>query len=262
MLLRMAAVLVLVTIGSVLALQLMPERVVQDRQADYQVFKTHRGERSTIRLADGSTVTLNADSRLTVPASFGESDRTLYLEGQGYFEVADRSGQAFTVETELATVRVTGTEFDVDSYPGTGHVQVVVATGEVWVRSADDATPDSIVLKPRDVGLVFGAGEKVVRRSVDVHRYLAWREGRLLFDNASFENVARNLERWYELDVDTRRVPDSVDGLTASFNSEPVEEVLDVISMALNLTYQKDGNQVVFYPARRGDHLTRHGSDQ
>lgn len=249
--LRLAAVFAIVVIGAVVAVQFTADPFTEVRDADYAVFATQRGERATIPLPDGSIVFLNADSKLIVPSTFGAEARDLQLEGQGYFQVESSVGHTFTVQTELATVRVTGTEFDVDAYPGADKMQVVVASGEVHVRSNHDRGIETIVLKPRDIGLVLGTGEQVVRRDVDVRRYFAWKDGRLLFNNSDFEDVARSLERWYDLEIELSQTNHRLDGLTASFRDEPVDEVLGVVSMALNLNYRREGKKVIFYPASR-----------
>lgn len=256
-----AAVLAIVVVSAIIAVQLTPDKLINVRNADYEVYTAKRGEHTSVPLPDGSTVLLNADSRLTVPSTFGSEARDVYLEGQAYFEVESSTGHPFTVQTELANVRVTGTSFDVDAYPEMGQMQVVVASGEVRVQSNREKEDNAIVLKPRDIGLVLGTGEQIVRRDVDVQRFFAWKEGRLHFENADFEDVARSLERWYDLEIDLTQKSHEPDGLTASFRDEPVDEVLGVVSMALNLNYERHGRRVVFYPASRSKTTTRIPSD-
>ena len=259
--LSIAAVFFIAVIGAVVAVQLTPDAFMDVRDADYQVYTTLRGEKESVPLPDGSLVVLNADSRLTVPSSFGSDARDVHLEGQAYFEVESSTGPAFTVQTTLANVRVTGTTFDVDAYPGADKMQVVVASGEVHVKSNREEESNAIVLKPRDIGLVLGTGEQVVRRDVDVRRFFAWKDGRLLFDNADFEDVARSLERWYDLEIELPQQFHEPNGLTASFRDEPIDEVLGVVSMALDLNYRRHGKRVVFYPASRSKTTTRTPSD-
>lgn len=244
-----AVVFAAVIIGTLIAVDLTVSPEVSEQEPDFQVFATKKGERATVHLADGSRVILNADSRLTVPGDFRDGDRSVQFEGQGYFDVASIVERPFIVQTTLADVRVLGTEFDVDAHAEAAQMQVVVATGEVSVRSNREDDAESIILKPRDLGIVLQAGGQLVRRNIDVDRYIAWREGRLVFENASFQEVATMLERWYDLSVHLQNPSDNVDGLTATFRDEPIEEVLNVIAAALNLNYRRDGKSVTFYPA-------------
>jgi ferric-dicitrate binding protein FerR (iron transport regulator) len=244
-----AAVFAAVIVGTFIAVDLSVAPKLAEQQPDFQVFATTKGERATVQLADGTRVLLNADSRLTVPADFLQDVRLVQFEGQGYFDVAASNDLPFVVKTQLADVRVLGTEFDIDAHPDAPEMQVVVATGEVSVRSNHGDEKESIILRPRDLGIVLQAGGQLVRRNIDVDRYFAWREGRLVFENASFQEVSAMLERWYDLSVRLERPSENVDGLTATFRDESVDEVLTVISAALSLQYQKDGKNITFYPA-------------
>lgn len=244
-----AAVFVAVIVGTIVAVDLTVDLDQPVQEPDFQIFATQKGERATVHLADGSRVLMNADSRLTVPADFGDGERSVQFAGQGYFSVERDDARSFVVHTELADVQVLGTEFDVHAYPESRQMQVVVATGEVSVRSNQREDAEQIILKPRDLGLVLQAGGQLVRRNIDVDRYLAWREGHLVFENAAFEEVAAELERWYDLRVELERPSASADGLTAHFREEPVDDVLNVISTALNLNYRRQGKEITFYPA-------------
>jgi ferric-dicitrate binding protein FerR (iron transport regulator) len=244
-----AVVFTAVIIGTIIAVNLTVSPEVSEQEPDFKIFATKKGERATVHLADGSRVILNADSRLTVPGNFRDGDRSVQFEGQGYFDVASIEERPFIVQTTLADVRVLGTEFDVDAHQDAVQMQVVVATGEVSVRSNHLDEAESIILRPRDLGIVLQAGGQLVRRNIDVDRYIAWREGRLVFENASFKEVATMLERWYDLSVQLQNPSENVDGLTATFEDEPVDEVLNVIAAALNLNYRRDGKSVTFHPA-------------
>ena len=244
-----AVVFTAVIIGTIIAVNLTVSPEVSEQEPNFKIFATKKGERATVHLADGSRVILNADSRLTVPGNFRDGDRSVQFEGQGYFDVASIEERPFIVQTTLADVRVLGTEFDVDAHAEAAQMQVVVKTGEVSVRSNHLDEAESIILRPRDLGIVLQAGGQLVRRNIDVDRYIAWREGRLVFENASFKEVAKMLERWYDLSVQLQNPSENVDGLTATFEDEPVDEVLNVIAAALNLNYRRDGKSVTFHPA-------------
>ena len=92
-----------------------------------------------------------------------------------------------------------------------------------------------------------------VSRGIDLDRYLAWTEGRLVFDHAPFEEVARQLERRYDVQVELATAPQSLKRLNASFESESLGEILKSIAAALDLRYERAGRQVTFYPAASGN---------
>lgn len=141
--------------------------------------------------------------------------------------------------------------FDVRAYSDGKGMKVAVAEGAVALRAggALDASgaDTAAVLRSHHLGVVSSRGLEVVRRNVELAPYLAWTEGKLIFRNASFEEVARRLERWYDLRIEVRVAPKAIDALNASFDGASLKGVLDDIAVALGLQYEKNGRTVVFY---------------
>lgn len=242
--LRYAAVIVAVGIAAVAATELQYDFIPEEK-----VFITKRGQKATIELADGTQVRLNADSRLTLEAGFGTSRRAVELQGEAYFEVAKDPSRPFRVQAGPALVEVMGTAFDVRAYHEEAQVRTAVAEGKVSMWSKHGALHEAIVLQPRQAG-ILEEDAQAVRRSVAPGRYLAWTEDSLVFEAAPFDEVAAELERWYDLTVELTVPPEQVDRLYASFHDEPLKEVLGVVAAALHLKYKRDGSRATFYPAR------------
>lgn len=243
-----AAAFAIVIVTSILLVQKTSPRVLPEEP---DVFETRRGQRTVIRLVDGTQVQLNVDSRLSVSPDYASERREVHLEGEAFFQVAFDETTPFVLETDLGTIRVLGTEFNVSIYPESQQMQVVVAGGEVTMQSKQHRRGEAVLLRSHDLGLLSQKGEQVIRKEVDVSRYLAWMEGRLVFENAPFEEVARQLERWYDLEIELTSQVTSVDGLWASFTDEPLSEILNAISAALELDYVRDRRTIKFYPASR-----------
>jgi ferric-dicitrate binding protein FerR (iron transport regulator) len=150
---------------------------------------------------------------------------------------------------------VLGTSFNVEAYPDDGKTQVAVAEGEVALRSnagskmsRDSAAASTEVqLRSQSLGIATQQGLHAVRRGVDLSGRLAWTEGRLVFEDASLEEVARRLERWYGLQVEVQVSPDNVVGLNATFKDESLSEVLQSIAVALELKYERERDTVTFF---------------
>lgn len=242
----MALVLVVL---SVVAVRLTAPSPVAEPVAEPRVLEAGVGQLLSVRLTDGTRVRLGVESRLEVPPDFGEGRRVVQLEGEAFFAVSPDSLQPFVVETRQARVVVHGTCFDVRAYREDAQVQVVVAEGVVSL--GDPVLGDTVVLRSRQLGRLRGGRLQAVRRGVDLARYLAWKEGELRFERASFAEVARELERWYDLQVELRGSPAEVLHLNAAFTDQPLSEVLNVIARTLNLDYDRHGRRIVFYPTRR-----------
>lgn len=205
------------------------------------------GQRAEVQLKDGSRVTLNAGSELTLPVEFGAHRREVRLQGQAYFEVAPDSMWPFLVYAGSSVTRVLGTRFEIDAYPDDETVRVVVAEGKVSVRSAREGDDQSVTLSERQMASLAEEDLPIVRREVDPAPYLAWTEGHLVFTDAPFDEVSRRLRRWYGLEIKLVYTDDAVDRLNARFSGEPVGEVLSIIGETLDLRYERDGETVRFY---------------
>src|SRR5437762_10562191 len=106
-----------------------------DQRAPMWTYATARAQRATLTLPDSSKVTLNTETRLEIPASFGRRTRDVYLDGEAYFEVAHDHKRPFRVHAGSAVTEVLGTKFGVRAREGESAVQVAVAEGRVALSS-------------------------------------------------------------------------------------------------------------------------------
>lgn len=214
-------------------------------------YTTRRAQRATIQLADGSRVILAAESRLVIPADFGERTRTVRLEGKGYFVVRPDRDRPFRVEAEQVVTEVLGTSFLVRSAGEGSGAEVLVEEGKVAVRAPGSGLEDGVALERGEAAELDGAGRIEVRRRVDVASRLAWTEGRLVFQLTPLSAVREELQRWYDIEIE---LPDSAlgaVGVTATFDNEPLEPVLQRLSRLLDLDYVRTGSTVRFLPEAR-----------
>ena len=209
---------------------------------------TEPGQRARIELADGTGVLLNVDSRLRIAATFNGEDREVTLQGEAYFDVAPDPASPFIVRTEQAAVEVRGTAFGVTAYPAERAARVAVAEGAVLLRPAPPAARDTVRLQEGQLAFVSESATDV-REGADLDPYLAWTEGRLVFEAAPFEEVMQALERWYGLRVELAAPARGVGRLSGSFGDEPLSEILGSIAATLGLRYERERKRVTFYPA-------------
>lgn len=210
---------------------------------------TETGQRTRVILHDGTRVTLNAESRLTLPAAFAEEERLVHLQGEAYFEVVSDEARPFKIKVDGAVTEVLGTKFNVGAYPDEPDVEVVVDEGKVAVHREGEEKDEGVLLARHQLAQLSRGAERIVRRDVNVDDYLAWMEGRLVFRDAPIQEVARKLKRWYGLEVKVSPALEEVDRLNASFEEESVDEVLEIITETLNLRYERDGRRVTLWPA-------------
>jgi|RhiMethySRZTD1v2_1073278.scaffolds.fasta_scaffold48249_2 ferric-dicitrate binding protein FerR (iron transport regulator) len=208
--------------------------------------RTGIGEQRRIDLNDGSEVVLGAASTLRLASGFGDSTREVFLEGQAFLKVKHDASKPFVVNAGGTRAIDLGTAFEVRAYPNEG-VRVAVTEGTVEVRR-DGSVRDSAVLKPGDVAELPDTGAAVIRRQQDVEQLLGWTRGELVFEDAPLSDVARELERWY--DVQVRFEDPALRSLHFSTKLKigtSLDDVLNLIELSLSskgVRTQRSGNVV------------------
>lgn len=209
----------------------------------YHTLATPRGGEYHMVLSDGSKVWLNAESKLTFPARFDDSNRLVRLEGEAYFEVAHDQNRPFVVSTGAVEVGVLGTSFNVTAYPGESQVQTTLVSGKVKVSVSKTDKP--VILAPGEqAGYTSGDNELSVR-AVDVSVYTAWKDGMLIFDNETLESMMKRLARWYDFEVTYERESLKTyhfSGSLKKYDSE--DEILSLIESSANVTFMRTGRRI------------------
>lgn len=185
----------------------------------YNTLSTAKGETYQVKLPDGSIVYLNAASSISYQPSLATAAvRRVELHGEAYFEIskifrpsaketAVRRSVPFVVTTDGQQVEVLGTHFNINSYADEKQVKTTLLEGAVRVTSSSDAAITA-VLKP-DQQAVLSADHRVFVRTVNAQDAIAWKNGIFHFEDASVEEVLRQLARWYDLDIEyTGKMPD------------------------------------------------------
>ena len=239
-----AASLVLAVLSSVLTWKLT------DRPApEYAYVSAEYGERTSVTLADGTVVALNAGSSLVFPERFTGDDRTVFLTGEANFDVARDEKRRFMVKTRHMDVTALGTRFCVEAYPNDHVTRTTLVEGRVEV----DVTADSgrvCILDP-DMQLSFDSfsRETSVTR-VDAEKVAAWEQGYLVFSGADFAAIASAIERKYNVKIyyDAAQGSSLQEYFVKFRPDETLEETMDVMTMLIDGSRCRiDGDRVFFY---------------
>lgn len=208
----------------------------------YRTVETEKGQRTRLRLSDGSTVQLNAESRLLIPKTFNASNqREVILDGEAYFEVTHNPDRQFVVTTNYAVTKVLGTKFNINSYGIENKVTVAVAEGSVSLERKEGDTASGKTIIKNQFGTFLKDGSTVVTESDDMAQFLGWTNGNLVFMQDSLTTVIQKLERWYGIDIEVDEDLDYLTGkkLTATFTDrQRLDEVLESISLVLDFEYE------------------------
>lgn len=212
-----------------------------------QEITTEKGQRTTVRLSDGTRIHLNAESKLSVPENYMDKSRVVYLEGEAFFDVVSNEDRPFTVNTSKSVTRVLGTKFNVTAYPDEEKVHVVVAEGKVTLGLDEESQAQEVELTREQRGTITKNGEIVASNVIDIGMYLDWSRGRLTFRDAPLEEVEKRLERWYDIEIIVdNRISSKERLLTGTFQDVSISSVLNSIAISLELSYTKDGRKITF----------------
>ena len=199
------------------------------------------GQRVNLQLADGTDVWLNSGSEFSYSTTFSKSDRTVMLDGEGYFKVTKDAEHPFRVETACAAVEVLGTEFDLAASRATGEFCTSLVEGSVRIESGDART----VLKPNESATLCD-GTFVISQIADSEEFL-WRDGILSFGETPFMELMKRFEQFYgvTIRVDNRRVI-GYSAMGKFRQADGVEHALRVLASDAGFDYVfDDKNQLI-----------------
>ncbi len=208
------------------------------------------GQKSVVALTDGSKVFLNSGSSISYPIKFLPEVREIVLEGEAFFEVEKDAARPFVVRTGEITTKVLGTSFNIQAFRGK-QISVTVASGKVEVAAeSDSALPGGkvkrVVLNPMQQA-VF-KDEELTTTDVDLTKFLAWKNNTLRFDDASIADVATELERWYNVDIEFENDKILNCRINGQFKDQSLVSVLKSIQYMYNINYRNSTqNQIILY---------------
>lgn len=207
------------------------------------IVQTNFGENKQINLSDGSVIWLNSSSKLSYDS---KHPRTLYLEGEGFFEVAKDPEHPFTVTTfDNIEVKALGTSFNVKSYLGSNSFETVLLTGKVEVIK-DKQFKNKILMSPNEK-LTFLKNDKnfikqKLEHSDDV---IAWKKGKIQFKNKSFKEIAKDLAIQFNINIKFENQSIANSKFTGSFEkTTPVHEILETLKVSKDFSYEQNNDKI------------------
>jgi ferric-dicitrate binding protein FerR (iron transport regulator) len=190
-------------------------------------------------LPDGSSVTLNAGSRLTFNSGYNELSREVILEGEALFEVLPDKNHPFKVFTGESVIEVTGTRFNVRQEDGS--VKVAVITGTVLLSNTS-SQPDKISISANQSGYLLPGNELKLKDGIEING-LSWKTGHLIFDETPIDSALIDIARHFrkELLIETAISEE----ITAEFQDQALGEILDEINLVAGLKFDTSGTALI-----------------
>lgn len=159
---------------------------------------TPKGGQYQLILPDGSKVWLNAASSISYPAVFTGNERKIKVSGEVYMEVAKDARKPFFVDVDgRSTVQVLGTSFNINSYANEGNIKTTLVDGSVKVLSHGK----QVTLQPGQQAVIAANTQEIRLQPANIDKVLAWKNGFINFESGSFQEVMRQIERWYDIEI-------------------------------------------------------------
>lgn len=243
-----------------------PANIKQNgNHAAHNTVITKKGSKSNIQLPDGTTVWLNADTKIKYDEKFLDDFREVELEGEAFFDVVTDPERPFIIHTKAIDIKVLGTAFNVRAYASEKNTETSLIRGQVEV-TLNNNPEKKIILKPNEKLRVHNEGHDLLHTgkkaaskndvSIAVSKVhfekkdsaaleTLWMKNKLVFDEESLQEVMQKIERWYDVkivfegDENMRNMEYS-----AIFENETLTQVLDALKYTGNFEYSISKNQV------------------
>jgi len=259
------AALAVITIGVYLFRQ---EQRTPSSQRSIIQYVCKPGERKSFQFPDGTQVILNAGSEIYLNEQYAKNTREVFLKGEAFFEVTHNAAVPFIVHTASMDVKALGTAFNVKSYNNESRTEAVLIRGLVEVTLKKDNNrklllhPDEKVLWTENKnggGATTQSSTKnnnqeqgkiqLVKKLDNGHvKELAWVQNNLAFEDEAFEEIAFQLNRWYNVTIRFESNDISQYHFTATFKKEKIEQVLDILKASKKFNYRFEGERsIVIY---------------
>ncbi|MGD9929928.1 MAG: FecR family protein [Mangrovibacterium sp.] len=195
---------------------------------------TKPGTRTSLTLADGTNVWLNDGTLLKYPEQFTASNRTVFVDGEAYFDVKSDPKHPFVVENPLMTTVVTGTQFNLHAYSTDKFFEATLLEGKIHL----EGLAGNIELDPGQQLQFDAKTNSVEKKEVKSTNSAAWIDGKLMIQNERLDLAVKKLSRWYNVEMVITDHELNTLELTCTLENEKLDQCMNLISQALPIRYQ------------------------
>ena len=240
-----AVVAIIIAVGCISYWQ--GEVNVKDTFADISV-EAPLGSKTKLYLPDGTLVWLNAGSRMTYSQGFGVDNRKVELEGEGYFEVKRNEKIPFFVKTKDLQLQVLGTKFNFRDYPEDHEVVVSLLEGKVGLNNLLREEKEA-VLSPDERAVLNKANGLLTVESVTASNASQWTDGYLFFDEELLPDIAKELERSYNVNILIANDSLKTFRFYGNFvrREQNIQEVLEALASTEKMQYKIEERNITIY---------------
>lgn len=209
-----------------------------------QEIKAQPGVKTHFFLPDSSEVWLNSASAIRFPNVFAQAGRMVELEGEAYIKVAKDKARPFTVKAGSLNVVALGTAFNICAYPGDNKISATLEEGKVEITN-NLVGGKGYMLSPGEQIDYYSDSRKSYTSRVKVGDVIAWKEGKLVFNEAPFSEVVTRLGRWFNADIQLDGSTLGRYHYTATFTDENLIQVLELLKLTAPIDYSSKSREIL-----------------
>ncbi|MBN2349192.1 MAG: FecR family protein [Bacteroidales bacterium] len=236
------------------------------------------GSKSRISLPDGSTVWLNAGSKLTYTVNYGKKLREVNLTGEGYFKVAHRPAKPFIVHASKVSIKALGTEFNVKAYPDEDVIETILVKGSVEIDKSETGSNKEqfsgeqiMILRPGqkariykkpEIKSTFVAIPVAEKTKTDVREIqpekeemiklqssnalieTSWKDDRWIIKGKNLDDLLVLLSRRFNVSISLLNNDLSQYQFSGTIENETPEQVFKIMSLTIPMSYSIEKGKV------------------
>jgi ferric-dicitrate binding protein FerR (iron transport regulator) len=217
----------------------------ETKSLTYNTITVPYGRQFSLELSDGTKVQLNAGTSLRFPVKFlNGKKREVYIEyGEAYFYVAKDPEHPFIVNNNNLNITVLGTQFNISAYPEDDNISTVLVEGSVELSQTTKKS-ENVILKPGFKALWSDNSEEFAVSRADIELHTGWRTGKIVMKSLPFSKMVKKLERHYNVIINSKDKSLNNEVITATFDEESIEDVLELINKIHPIEYNIDGRAI------------------
>lgn len=234
-----ARIAVILAFPLILGLGYNQYMIIEKNNKSWVEIKTTDWTRSQFFLPDGTTGWLNNSSSLRYNNNFNKK-RKVILTGEAFFDVHSNKKRPFIVTSNDVIIEVSGTRFNIASYENEDDIEVVLEEGEIVFSTK--GSHEKYTMHPEELIVYKKSLNCFTVKDIQSQKYVSWKEGKQVFRDDPIDEIAKRLERWFNIDVEVNDVFTDDLRLRATFLDESLEEVLYYLKKSLPIEYRiEDG---------------------
>ena len=211
----------------------------------YNKIVVPRGGEYFVTLSEGTKVWLDADSELEYPVFFSGDFREVKLKGNAYFSVTKKNDKPFIVRVGEFSLKVYGTEFNVNAYD-LQNIETVLVNGSIGFK-ANESTPERM-MEPNELAVSDSRTGLSEIHQVDIYPYIAWKNQNIVFVNERLESIMEKMARWYDVSVEFQ--DESIRNLHFTGDIKRHANfsiILKALTSSVNVNYKLNGRELILY---------------